>query len=168
MEASGSQPGPGWGRWGLTWTVGGLCSHAPPEAPVWGLLPRPGWGASAAEEEARARPPGQWPSLFPSGGDRVETAPGFLTLLSTPHLSWSVAVGASRRLVLGQQVEGRRQREWPLTLLWEPVLQQRGLSNPSSRGTHTDSGSRTCLLCRVVLPSASPLVSLPRGGDVYG
>lgn len=111
MEASGSQPGPGRGRWGLTWTVGGLCSHAPPEAPVWGLPPRPGWGASVAEEEARARPPGEWPSLFPLGGDCVETVPGFLMLLSTPpsELVWSCRCpeGAGPRAAGGgQKAEG--------------------------------------------------------------
>lgn len=100
------------------------------------MLPlRPGWGASIAEEEARACPLGERPLLLPLGGDRVERVPGFLVLLSTPDLSWSGVVSALGRLVLGQRVEGRgrRQREWPLTLLWEPVPQRKGLSGPSSR-----------------------------------
>ena len=75
---------PGGGRWGLTWTAGGLRPYAPPEGPAWGLPPRPGWGASVAEEEARACPPGEWPLLLSLGGGRVETGPGFLALLSIP------------------------------------------------------------------------------------
>lgn len=78
---------------------------------MWGLPPRPGWGASVAEEEARARPPGERPSLFSLGGDRVETVPGFLTLLSTPpsELVWSrrcLEEAGPRAAGGGQKAEG--------------------------------------------------------------
>ena len=52
-----------------------------------GAAPRPGWGASVAEEEARACPLGEQPLLLSLGGDHVETGPGFLALLSIPHPS---------------------------------------------------------------------------------
>lgn len=77
---------------------------------MWVLPLRPGWGASIAEEEARACPLGERPLLLPLGGDRVERVPGFLVLLSTPDLSWSGVVSALGRLVLGQRVEGRGRR----------------------------------------------------------
>lgn len=152
VRADGGSPG--------LWEV---CFHAPPEAPVWGLPPCPSWGRVQLRRRSGRVHRERGPRCFPRGGGRsCGNGTWFpdASLHSPSELVWSrrcLEEAGPRAAGGGQKAEGVA-----LTLLREPVLQQKGLSSPSSRGAHTDPGSRTCLLCGVVLRSASPLVSLPR------
>lgn len=106
-------------------------------------------------------------AAFP-GGWSCGNGTWFLGASLHPHPSWSGVISASGRLVLGQRAEGGGRRAWLLTLLWEPVLQRKGLSDPSSRLDSHRPRLQNTPPVRSGAASASPLVSLPRGGGVYG